>query len=429
MNDREFLTAAYDLRGLQTVSGMPVDATGRPMDYCDLWERYLSELSVKRRDDALRVWVFIGEPGVSPWRVWPWCMELAKDPRFDIKVSMNAYATPEGHLIGWPEVLFFQRCTNEWSFKIAEAYKATGRPVIYDNDDWLDGVPRYNPASDTLDKLKFNEGASRFTALADVCSFSTPHLAGLYSGLAKRAVVLPNSFRPDDWQMPDPSPWGERRGTVNVGWAGSPTHWEDLHVLERPLAKAMEKHTNMWFVRLGVYGQDLHRDKDGAWEDKDPVGALPQDRTIKIAFEKQTHLMSKLWGALDVGLVPLVFNNFNRAKSDVGLLAHAAAGVPVIATDIEPYRPHADHAMLIRDNDEQEWFEAIDRLVSDETERKRLGKAGRDAVWASYTIEANAHKWADLLVELGTAYRARKAGNDNQPQETTCTRSHESEAA
>jgi glycosyltransferase involved in cell wall biosynthesis len=415
MNDRTFLDAVYGIRGKQTVSGMPVDDKGRPMDYCDTWETYLAELGVKRNADALRVWVFIGEPGVSPWRVWPWCMELAKDPRFDIRVSMNAYTSNEGQLIGWPEVLFFQRCTNTWSLKIAEAYKATGRPIIYDNDDWLDGVPSYNPASESLERLKFNEGCNAFTGLADVCSFSTPYLAGLYSGLAKRTVVLPNSFRPDDWTLPDPSPWGTSRETVNVGWAGSPTHWEDIHVLEAPLAKAMEKHPNMWFVRLGAFGQDLHRAADGSWEDVNPLAALPQDRTINVAFEKQTHLMSKLWPSLDVGLVPLVFNDFNRAKSDVGILAHAAAGVPVIATDIEPYRPHADHAMLIRNNDEKDWFDAIDLLVSSETERRRLGAAGYEAVWQSWTIEANAHKWADVLLELGAAYRARKAAVESKP--------------
>ena len=41
---------------------------------------------------------------------------------------------------------------------------------------------------------------------------------------------------------------------------------------------------------------------------------------------------------LDIAVAPLVDHPFNRAKSALKLLEYGALALPVVATDIEPYR-------------------------------------------------------------------------------------------
>ena len=89
----------------------------------------------------------------------------------------------------------------------------------------------------------------------------------------------------------------------------------------------------------------------------------------------------------DIGLVPLVDNRFNRAKSDLKVLELAASGIPAIASPCAYSDTPALQARSYAD-----WMRHIGHLVADKGERDRLREAA--LAWAATrTIEANAGLW------------------------------------
>jgi glycosyltransferase involved in cell wall biosynthesis len=112
---------------------------------------------------------------------------------------------------------------------------------------------------------------------------------------------------------------------------------------------------------------------------------------------------------LDVGLVPLADNAFNRAKSWLKGLEMAAVGVPFVATPTEQYRAlHAEGMGLLAESPRQ-WEGLVKRLVRDEGYRAEQAWQGRERA-ERWTVEANAERWVDawsaaLSTRAGTLAR------------------------
>jgi glycosyltransferase involved in cell wall biosynthesis len=210
------------------------------------------------------------------------------------------------------------------------------------------------------------------------------------------------------WQPSEYSPFGKRNVTV-IGWSGSPTHYEDLMVIEPVLANLMRKYPHVWFARVGAYGNDLRRTPRGFVPD-DVLKELPSDRRINFMFDNHTHTIGqKYYPIIDIGVAPLVYNAFNSSKSSVKILEYSAASIPSVATRIQAYEPHEDHALLIPENDLAGWSNALEKLIVDVDYRRRLGEHAKACVMARHSIAVNVHKWADLIIELvGTARANQK---------------------
>jgi glycosyltransferase involved in cell wall biosynthesis len=113
-------------------------------------------------------------------------------------------------------------------------------------------------------------------------------------------------------------------------------------------------------------------------------------------------------GGFDIGIAPLADLRFNRARSDIKLKEYAASGVPWLASPVGPYLGlgEAEGGRLVSDGD---WFEALDRLLSQQREREQLGLAGE--AWARrQTIDVAAGRWERVFAEAaGVASGAERA--------------------
>src|SRR5690606_31439953 len=81
---------------------------------------------------------------------------------------------------------------------------------------------------------------------------------------------------------------------------------------------------------------------------------------------------------LDLAVVPLEMNQFNRCKSNLRLLELGACGVPVSCTDIDPYQGELPVTRLR--NRHQDWVRAIREHLADPDALAAQGDALRDAV-------------------------------------------------
>lgn len=107
---------------------------------------------------------------------------------------------------------------------------------------------------------------------------------------------------------------------------------------------------------------------------------------------------------LDIGLLPLDTAGYDRGKSPLKLLQYSAAGLAVVATptaiDLAVFRPGE---CLLTAASEDEWLEALTRLVDDPVLRARLGAAARKAVQDHYSFESHAAGFHDALVTASEA--------------------------
>lgn len=84
-------------------------------------------------------------------------------------------------------------------------------------------------------------------------------------------------------------------------------------------------------------------------------------------------------GRVDILLTPLLPEPFNAARAAVKVIDAARCGAAGLYSDREPYRSAIQNGVdgLLLDDDQESWLSAIERLISDPEERRRLAAAGQ----------------------------------------------------
>ena len=99
---------------------------------------------------------------------------------------------------------------------------------------------------------------------------------------------------------------------------------------------------------------------------------------------------------LDVAVAPLVDHPFNRAKSALKVLEYGMLGLPVVCSDLEPYRA----APVTRVADAAEaWIAALRALAQDPPRARREGTSLRDWVLAHHTLQSTRELWFRALTD------------------------------
>ena len=91
----------------------------------------------------------------------------------------------------------------------------------------------------------------------------------------------------------------------------------------------------------------------------------------------------------DIGITPLVDNQFNRCKSAIKFFDYSALGMATVASDIGVYTPirHGNNGLLV-ENTEHAWYEALKMVVIDAALRNRLQIAAQRDVFDLHSNES-----------------------------------------
>jgi hypothetical protein len=109
-----------------------------------------------------------------------------------------------------------------------------------------------------------------------------------------------------------------------------------------------------------------------------------------VPIERYPETLASL--ALDVAVAPLQDNPFNRAKSNLKLLEYGWLGIPVVASDLEPYRDSP--AVLARAGD---WIEAIHALAGDRDAAVVAGARLLEWVEKNHLLAGSIPSWIRAL--------------------------------
>jgi glycosyltransferase involved in cell wall biosynthesis len=103
----------------------------------------------------------------------------------------------------------------------------------------------------------------------------------------------------------------------------------------------------------------------------------------------------------DMAVAPLFQNEWGWGKCCNKLASFAAAGLPVVASDVPSYR-----AVVVSGKDaylaytEEDWYTMLKKLLSDRLFRERMGKSGKKRVKEELSLEKIAGDWLQLFREV-----------------------------
>lgn len=189
------------------------------------------------------------------------------------------------------------------------------KKLIVDVDDWF--VTKDNPHYKTHEVLDAEHVITQTIKQADVVTCSTQYLADKLTEFNKNVVVLPNYYDPEEWDI---KPIVNTSDYIRLGWAGSITHLKDLEMVAPAINSIMKQREDVKFIFCGE-----PRLKE-LLECKDRVEMFPP---VPIKYWPQ-RLNSM---ALDIGIAPIVSNEFNKCKSNIKWMEYSLLKIPCVTSE------------------------------------------------------------------------------------------------
>lgn len=229
-------------------------------------------------------------------------------------------------------------------------------------------------------RLLKGPGKARFLiSTADHVVTSSPYLAETCAALNRRGAATYITSSIDTDRFVPAAPRADAQ-PVTIGWTGTFSSKVYLDQLRPVFARLAERVP----FRLRVIGNFDY--------------ALPGVDLEVIRWSAQKEV-EDLQG-LDIGVYPLPLDDWVLGKSGLKAIQYMAFGLPTVATEVGT-TPRiirsGENGILVRSDDE--WVEALERLVRDPALRRRLGAQARADAVANYSIKAVAAAYRRVLAD------------------------------
>jgi len=248
------------------------------------------------------------------------------------------------------------------------------RKLIYDFDDAImfRDSDRRGFHSWTR-KIKFSTLAKKADALVAGNAYLS-ETAKLFAPDAK-TYILPTVVNTKEYPIKEVG----QRDLVVIGWLGSRSTIRYLRPMGRILGRIHERypHTALKVISDGLY----------------KGGRMPVENKGWSSFDEIEDILS-----LDIGISPLPDDIWTRGKCGLKLIQYQAAGLPVVASRVGVHPEiikGGENGFLASTDDE--WIEALSRLIEDRELRRKMGRKGRDVVRQKYSLETGLQKLSDIL--------------------------------
>lgn len=271
-----------------------------------------------------------------------------------------------------PDVVLMQRLMHRGIGDNIPRAQAQGQVIVNDVDDWYWGLSPANKAFHVNHpKNNPDENINHYRqtlSRSDLLIVSTPYLAHRLTSLVNvRTEVVKNHIDVESFIVKEHT---DSTQPV-VGWVGSTAHRSgDLETM-RGLLNPMSRNG---LIKL-YHGGDA------------PNTPTFATRLGLKEFEVETSPLTPIEDypklmTMDIGIVPLANNPFNRAKSDIKGLEYAASGIPFIAQNMDAYidLQHSLGVGRVAKNPTK-WIRHIEQLRNPQV-RKEEGAKNRELVFA-----------------------------------------------
>jgi hypothetical protein len=290
------------------------------------------------------------------------------------------------------DLLLFQRWMHKTIPARIKIARGNGQVIVNDLDDWYWGMSEKNLAFQTSHpRVSPDENINHYKkslGKSDAVIVSTQYLLDRLTKFIPedRLYLMENHIEIDKFRL-----WEHTEAEHPViGWIGSTAHRSgDFDVLKRQYGILEDKSP-------GVFR--YHHSGHIGWHTPfyEKVGLGKDDVTIltPVPSEKLGQLMR-----FDIGVAPLTNNTFNRAKSWIKGLEYAAAGIPFLASPVEPYLDLKERYNVGWVQHKDAHWEASFIGLKDPEFRKEIASHNLKNIQA-LDAPFGAAKWDAILIEI-----------------------------
>lgn len=256
----------------------------------------------------------------------------------------------------------------------------TGAKFVIDLDDDPVLINEGHPDIEAIEKKK--DMRVRMVKLADHLVVSTEEIAKNVRQYNPYITVIPNAIDPSIWEFKNQL---KDDGKVRIGWMSSGSHFADLPVINPVMKEILAKYPNVEFHFAGM-----------TWD------TTAEDRFFHHVgsgnYEKFPKWYSEL--GVDIAIAPLKDTPFNRCKSNIKWLEASMLEIPMVASDVLPYRSiqHGKTGYLA--TNKEQWVKYLSLLIENASKRKEIGKEAKREVMKNWTIEKFLPLYENLFTKL-----------------------------
>lgn len=320
-------------------------------------------------------------------KIFGWAADNAGCQFYRIKMPLDSLKVDLGHEASYGQKLI-EECLRDESYTIIgqrvcnpapaslwKGFAKRGRKLIYEIDDDLFNVDPSSSAYAFFNQKGIRQNLRDCASVASRVIVSTEPLAEIMRQFNDDVVVCPNAI--PAWLL-DEDPLRHNNEKITIGWGGSPTHNMDFDIVGGHIRRVIDQNPITEFHAIGTdYAAKMR---------------IPHGRS---RFTPWIPDVPSFFRAIDyhIGIAPLKNHVFNRSKSHIKALECAALGIPIIASDVEPYRNFVVHGVtgfLVRSD--HEWGSYLRDLINDSDMRIAMGKEARKFA-ERHTIESQIEMW------------------------------------
>ena len=270
-----------------------------------------------------------------------------------------------------------------------------GAKVIWEADDAM--IDSYGKERRNLQQL--NEEGKNWTKdtlkKVDAITVTNQRLKENYARFTDKPIyVLPN-YIDYDWYGKDNLMFQRTTDEIRIGWFGSQGHLEDLKMVIPALKIILEKYPNVKLVYCGFGGMSSERKLTEVGWGEDVFRDLPRDRReFYIGVREDGWPMKHRTLDLDIGICPLIDDEFNWNKTPIKWMEFGTLGTPSVCspTLYKDFVTDKKDGFIAHDIDE--WVEYLSMLIEDVELRKTIGKNAQMRIHNEFDLD---DRWEDFL--------------------------------
>ena len=329
---------------------------------------------------------------------------IEKQSRNYFYVSMEAMNEQD---LDKADVVILQQTISPKKIRLAkEVCNTKGKLLVAELDDFF-GVNPDNPFKDKHKELEAAKWLETLCGVADMITTTTDYLAETIRKTLKKhnvekdIFVLPNYLDIEKWDLPILKNYTDE---IRLVWAGSCSHRDDIKFIAPVIKKLAKKYPQLKFIHCGdVDLQPLFKDINSEYVEAVNVGAWPA----------KLHSLRA-----DIGVAPLLDNEFNRNKSNLKYLEYGISGIPSVYSNVVYSKTIKDEETGLLAQTEEEFFDKLEKLITDIELRNKIGANAYIDVRTNYDIKNHISKWLNAYW-LGLSKKRKlkiDIGSGIQPQ-------------
>jgi hypothetical protein len=251
---------------------------------------------------------------------------------------------------------------------------------ILDYDDAI--FHNYDQSPKKIVKLLFKNKISKISSNATYVITGSPYLTNYFKTYNENVIEIPTSI---NFYKYNSKIVKKYRNTINIGWLGSSTTSKNLVFLSNVFYDLQLKYKNkIQFIFCGFDENQLVYFKN------------TQIEIIKWSIDNEFKFLNKI----DIGIMPLEYNDFNKGKCGFKLIQYMAMGIITISTPFETNIKINNNNNNLFANNETDWYASLSKMIDNLNVLHEIGTRNIEIVKDFYSIEVNHIKYIKILKQV-----------------------------